>query len=459
MDASPAHWLVDRIAEHGEKVFLHAPAGSITYRELGSAVQAMHRRVQQENIAPGEVLLVVGDYSANSIALLLALIASRAIVVPLTAMPEAELRRRAAIAQASRVVRDVPGGPQFERLAPTTGADHALLRELRGAGHAGLVLFSSGSTGEPKAMVHDLDRLLDSYRTRKARALTLLVFLMFDHIGGLNTLFTSLASGATMVIPATREPDHVCELIARHRVAVLPTSPTFLNLMLLSGAWKRHDLGALRIITYGTEPMPEALLQRLRAALPHVKFLQTFGTSETGIARTTSKSSDSTLLKLDDPDLETRIVEGELWLRSRTQILGYLNHSRDAFTADGWFKTGDLVEPAADGFLRVVGRRTELINVGGEKVLPGEVEAVLLAMPEVADCIVRGEPSPITGQVVAAEVVLRPGVDAGEMRKRVRVFCRERLAGYKIPVKVDVVPETQVSARFKKVRLAPSPAR
>ena len=147
-----------------------------------------------------------------------------------------------------------------------------------------------------------------------------------------------------------------------------------------------------------------------------MKLIQTFGTSETGITHTTSKSSDSTLLKLDDPEVEHQIVDGELWLRSRTQILGYLNHASTAFTADGWFKTGDLVEPAPDGFLRIAGRRSELINVGGEKVLPGEVEAVLLEMPEIADALVGGEPNAITGQMVVARVVLAPGADPATIR-------------------------------------------
>jgi acyl-coenzyme A synthetase/AMP-(fatty) acid ligase len=245
-------------------------------------------------------------------------------------------------------------------------------------------------------------------------------------------------------------------LIARHRVAILPTSPTFLNLLLLSGAPERHDLSSLRIITYGTEPMPESLLLRLRRGFPKVKFIQTFGTSETGITATRSKSSDSTLLSLADPDFTCRLVEGELWLRSRTQILGYLNHPMSAFTDDGWFKTGDLAETAGDGFLRIIGRRSEIINVGGEKVLPVEVESVLLALPEIADCLVSGEPSVLTGQVVRAQVVLAPGADPAGIRKKVRMHCRDRLAAYKIPVKVEVVPGTEFTERFKKRRASAS---
>lgn len=451
METPPSHWLLERIAGHGTKPFLHTTGGSWHYAQLAESTRLLSGTLREAGVAPGEVVALVGDYSFDSIALLLALIANHNIVVPLTPALETEIARRLDIARVARVCRLEAGRTVWSNR--TAGEDPpALLVRLAAERHSGLVLFSSGSTGQPKAMVHDLDRMLDTYRERRARSLTLLVFLMFDHIGGLNTLFTSLATGATMVIPGSREPDAICELIARHRVAILPASPTFLNLLLLGEAWRQHDLGSLKIITYGTEPMPESLLRRLRVAFPAVKFLQTFGTSETGITHTRSKSSDSTLLKLDDPNLEHRLVDGELWLRSRTQILGYLNHSMQAFTDDGWFQTGDLVELADDGYLRIIGRRSEVINVGGEKVLPAEVESVLLTMPGIADCLVSGESSPITGQIVCAQVVLAPDADPAAIRQQVRLFCRDRLAGYKVPVKVEVVARTNFSDRFKKLR-------
>ena len=156
--------------------------------------------------------------------------------------------------------------------------------------------------------------------------------------------------------------------------------------------------------------MPESLLNRIKAAFPDTALIQTFGTSETGISQTISRSSSSTLIKFDDPNTEYKIVEGELWLRSKSQILGYLNHEMSRFTEDGWFKTGDLLEPAnekeGEGFFRIVGRKQEIINVGGEKVTPSEVESTLLEMPEIADCLVYPETNALTGQIVAAEIVL-----------------------------------------------------
>lgn len=441
----------DRLAPFAERPALVHAGSTWSYRQLAERIAVRRADLAARGIASGEVVAIVSDYSFESIALFLALQENRNVVVPVTTAVESEVQTRLEEGQVEWVLGlaggDLPCVPGPGRGRPK----HALLEELRAAGSAGLILFSSGSTGRPKAMVHDLDRLIERHAGKRAKQLTILVFLMFDHIGGLNTLLGALSTGSQLVVPESRDPEKICALIARHRVNVLPSSPTFLNLMVLGGAPERHDLSSLRMITYGTEPMPEQLLHRLRAGFPRVRFHQTFGTSETGIAQTSSRSSDSNFLKIEDPDLEYRIVEGELWLRSKTQIRGYLNASMEAFTEDGWFRTGDLVETAADGFLRIVGRAKEMINVGGEKVLPAEVEAALMSMPHVTDCIVHGAPSPITGQTVVAEVVLDAPLDPRELRMAVRQHLKDRLAAYKIPTKVTVVERTHGS-RFKKMR-------
>jgi acyl-CoA synthetase (AMP-forming)/AMP-acid ligase II len=206
------------------------------------------------------------------------------------------------------------------------------------------------------------------------------------------------------------------------------------------------------MVTYGTETMPESLLIKLKNAFPKVKFLQTFGTSETGIANTTSKSSSSTFMKIDDPELDYKIVKNELWLKSKTQVMGYLNASMDSFTEDGWFKTGDLVETTEDGYIKIIGRNKEVINVGGEKVLPSEVESIILSIPEIDDVMVYGEKNMITGQTVVCDVVLNNQIETKEIKKILRKYCKDKLAVYKIPTKVNVVLKTNFGSRFKKFR-------
>ena len=219
----------------------------------------------------------------------------------------------------------------------------------------------------------------------------------------------------------------------------------------MSKADERYDLSSLRMITYGTEAMPESLLLRLKEKFPKTKFLQTFGTSETGIASASSKSSNSTFMKIDDPNLEYKIVDNELWLKSKTQVMGYLNASMDSFE-DGWFKTGDLVE-IEDDYIKIIGRNKEVINVGGEKVIPNEVESLILSIPEVQDAMVYGENNVITGQTVVCDVVLNTNINAKEAKKIIRKYCKDKIDNYKIPTKILIVQKTNFSDRFKKMRI------
>ena len=220
----------------------------------------------------------------------------------------------------------------------------------------------------------------------------------------------------------------------------------------MSGSYDKYDLTSLNSISYGTEPMPETLLLKLTKTFPKVKLIQKFGTSETGIVKILSKSSSSTLIKIDDPNLESKIVENELWLKSKTQILGYLNASMERFTDDGWFRTGDLVEVAEDGYLKIVGRNSDVINVGGQKVLPAEVESILLQVENIIDASVYAKPNPIMGNIVAAHIVIEKIEPLMVLKKRILRFCQGKLDNYKIPIDIQIMNKLSFSNRFKKIR-------
>ena len=317
---------------------------------------------------------------------------------------------------------------------------------------SGLVLFSSGSTGFPKAMVHDFDNLLSSYLNVKPKNLTFLVFLMFDHIGGLNTMLNIISMGSTMVIPEKRDPEIIGHIIQKYKVNILPASPTFLNLMNIASVFDKYDLSSLKLITYGTEPMPKSLLDILKTKTPKTRLIQTFGTSETGIMKTKSKSSSSLLIKFDDDNQEVKIIDGELWIKSKTRVLGYINHNNDSFTDDGWFRTGDLVEDKGDGYYKIVGRKSKVINVGGEKVLPIEVESIILELSFVQDCTVFAKDNPITGQVVAASVVLSvDDKDVKQLKKDIKIHCRRNLERFKVPTQIIIKDKIDHSIRFKRI--------
>lgn len=442
---------IEKLSLYKEKIAIIDTEREFSYSDLINNLFNFNLKLKKLKITSGEVVFILGDYSFDSISLFFSLALNGNIIVPITSDNEQEINERIDVVQPdwifnlnSNSEKKIEYSNKLER--------HHLLDTLIETKSSGLILFSSGSTGKPKAMVHNLENLISNYIDKKGKEMNFLVFLMFDHIGGLNTLFNCLSMGVIITIPKNRNPNDIAQLIEKYNINILPSSPTFLNLMCISNVFDIFDLSSIRMITYGTEAMPESLLLKLKEKLPRVKFLQTFGTSETGIMKTSSMSSSSTFLKFDDPNQEYKIVSGELWLRSKTQVLGYINHSNESFTEDGWFMTGDLVEQTKDGFIKIIGRSKELINVGGEKVLPAEVESVIMELDFIQDCIVKSEKNSITGQMVCAEVVLKEGFDFKNEKLKIKKHCVQKLDSFKIPVRIREIEYVNFTSRFKKER-------
>lgn len=327
--------------------------------------------------------------------------------------------------------------------------DNSLYKKLRNKNHPGLVLFSSGSTGECKAALHDLENLLEKFKTPR-HSLRSIVFLLYDHIGGINTMFYNLSNVGCIVTVQDRTPDGVLKSIEKYFVELLPTSPTFINLILLSESYKRFNINSLKTITYGTEPMSESTLKRFHKLFPNIKLLQTYGLSEIGILRSKSKESDSLWVKVGGEGFETRIVDGMLEIKAMSAMLGYLN-APSPFTEDGWFLTGDAVQEDGE-YIKILGRKSEIINVGGEKVYPQEVENIIQEINNVAEVLVYGEKNPIIGNIVCASIRLVKKENEKDFKKRLKQFCLKSLKNYKVPIKINLTDQKQYSERFKKRR-------
>ena len=443
-----AHWLIQRLEEQGEAPALIWQDANWSFGRLAEAVREQTARLIREGVAPGTVLAIRGDYSPGVVALLLAAVINRNIVVPIASSAAARQERMLEVAKVALLAR-FRADDGWDLAACGHDGGHPMLRELAASGEAGLILFSSGSTGESKASVLSFERLLDKFRSKRTGFRTL-VFLLLDHIGGINTLFHALCNGGTIVTAADRSPEAVGAAIAAHKVQLLPTTPTFLNMLLISEAASRHDLSSLETITYGTEPMPQTTLAAVAAALPGVRLKQTYGLSELGILPTKSRENNSVWLKLGAAGFEHRIVDNILWIRSASAMLGYLN-APAPFDAEGWFNTQDLVETDGE-YVRILGRRSELINVGGEKVHPTEIENLLLQLDNVRDVTVSGRANPVTGAVVAARITPVRAEDPEAFKRRIRRFCRERLEPFKIPVVIEITEADHHGVRFKKSR-------
>jgi acyl-CoA synthetase (AMP-forming)/AMP-acid ligase II len=287
------------------------------------------------------------------------------------------------------------------------------------------------------------------YQARR-HDLRTLAFLLFDHIGGFDTLLYVLSNGSTLVVPDFRLPGPVCQAIAQHQVQVLPVSPSFLNLMLLSEAYAEFDLRSLRYITYGAEVMPASTLRKCAAVFPGVTLLQKYGATEIGTMRSKSEKQDSLWVKIGGEGYAWRVVDGILQVKCDSAMVGYLN-APSPFTSDGWFITGDVVEQNGDS-LRILGRKSDIINVGGQKVYPAEVEEVICELDGVADVTVYGEKNQLLGSIVCAKVKLARPEQVDEFSRRLRTYCKDRLDKYKIPLKVTLSDDLQVDSRSKKTR-------
>ena len=442
------HWLLERMAEWKDNEAIVWRGSSFDYGWMLETIALWRGEFRKHNIGPGCIVALEGDYSPKTCALLLALIENKNIIVPLTSSVEAMKKEFLGIAEVQAVFTfDDADNWRFH--SRPANVKHPLLAGLVQQGNPGLVLFSSGSTGRSKAALHDFEGILVKFKMRRHQLRTL-TFLLLDHIGGINTLLYIFSNGGTIVSPEGRSPAEVCQAIQDYRVQLLPTSPTFLNLLLISEAYKNFDLLSLELITYGTEPMPASTLRRINEVFPHVRLKQTYGLSELGILRSKSKDSRSLWVRIGGEGFETKVVDGILWIRAESAMLGYLNAS-SPFDEEGWFNTEDMVE--VDGeYIRFLGRKSEIINVGGEKVYPSEVESVLLQMDNIKDVTVRGERNPIMGNIVTATVNLFEPEDLSSLKKRIRTFCRDTLARYKIPAKIEVTDDQQFSWRFKKIR-------
>ena len=278
---SAIDFLHDRFDQGHNDVAVAWRERTVTYGELSAMVAEAGAALEQQQVSAGTAMLLAASFTPQAIAMLLAAFDRGAIVAVSDADEAQTVESKAALSRPEVVVTvGESGDVSFERRS-VAGPAPELYETLRRREHAGLVLFSSGTAGTVKAAVHDVVALLAKYRRPRHRLRTL-AFLRFSHIGGLDTLWYSLANGSALVLADDRSPAAVCALIERHRVEVLPAAPSFLNLLALGGAYRDHDLSSLRYVTYGAEMMPQATLDRCVEMFPGVQLLQKFGTLSTG---------------------------------------------------------------------------------------------------------------------------------------------------------------------------------
>lgn len=404
-------------------------------------------KIDLSPIHQGDVVALIGDFTPRNIYLLLKLIDLQVILVPLTLDTKAQHSTYIEEAKINVVIDET--GKINVLSAPKRDP---FIDNLRAKGCAGLVLFSSGTTGKPKAILHNFDNFLKRYFTPR-KAFVTLSFLMFDHVGGINTILHTIFNKGLIVIPSERTVESIINDIKKYKVELLPTTPTFLRMMLMSGELpqlKESECSSLKLITYGTERMDQTTLDAITMILPNVDFRQTYGMSELGILRIKTEARDSLYMSIGGEGVEVKAVDHKLYIRAKNAMEGYLN-APSPFDEDGWYNTKDLVDVKEIGnttYYKIIGRDSDLINVGGLKFMPADVENLVLQFEGIKFCKVKAVKNPITGEY--PELIYQTNDDNDIDLKELKQYLKVKLPAYMLPRKY-IHQNLKIGHRFKKL--------
>ncbi len=434
------------------------------------ALIAAERRVPLAALATGAFLSVATDdlqgrkvlvRTRSPLAAALALasldgVAARLILCP-PDLDAGQLAQAATTAQADTVVSDMEDDGRLGL------AHHRILFEPSGESDTTArststewALFTSGTSGAPKMVVHTLAGLTGAIGAQPGRAdahapPVWATFYDIRRYGGLQMLLRTLTGGASLLITDAHEP--LADFLGRlrvHGVTHLAGTPSHWRRALMSPALAGVSP---RYVRLSGEIADQAVLDSLRARFPEAAVGHAYASTEAGVGFEVTDGLagfPAAFVEREDGPVRMRVVDGVLQLRSARTALGYLGADAPPLgDAQGWVDTGDLVERRGERF-HFLGRRSGVINVGGLKIAPEEVEAVINACPGVRMSRVVGRTSPLLGALVTAEVVLAsPSDDPAGARSLILAHCRERLPPHKTPASIRFVDALAVGAAGK----------
>ena len=346
---------------------------------------------------------------------------------------------------------------EFE-VAPTKGSDICHL------------MYTSGTTGWPKGvMATHLNIWHNATEFGKIHFKeddTIMVATPIFHCWGLiNGTFGMLSRGGTVITVERFYPDRALDDIERLKPTVFQGVPPMYNLFLKQPDIEKRDLSSVVFCLSAATKMPENLIHQVQERLKW-RYAEAWGLTEVSCVGTTAPYTETRIGSCGKgmDDAEIKVVDengntlppgrqGELCIRGTCVTKGYLNKpeaTKEVFDPEGWFHSGDIAYIDEDGYAYIVDRKKDMINVGGEKVFPSEVEDMMLTNPKIKDLVIVGIPDEVKGEVPKAFIQLKEGETANE--EEIREFCKGKMAPYKVPVKVEFVDEIPRSASGKALR-------
>jgi long-chain acyl-CoA synthetase len=455
---------------------------AVTFLELDVRVRRISSALRRRGLQSGERLAFLMPNGVDYIELVYACSLLGAIAVPInTRYAGAEIDRLLEDARPRGLIRH----SKFP--APTVRPDweHVIdlepFEEIEEQPHTEefydpdailALLYTSGTTGQPKGAslthsnvfsnIHDLNYWLE-YREK---AVYIHASPMF-HIADFPAMFAAPVFGAAQIALPHFDPASFCESVQANRVTHTVLVPSMINTLCQFEELHSHNLESLDVLAYGGSPIAPALIKDIRRLLPKARLLQVYGLSETGFL-TGLTDAEHTNDRLQScgracPGIDLRVVHpnggptvsgepGNLVARGPGIMVGYwhdidedlpkdessVDETTKAFS-DGFFQTGDVGFQDKDGYFYIVDRAKEMIVSGGENVYTGEVEAAIYEIPEVKETAVFGIPDEKWGELVAAAIVLRPGMNLSA--EKVQQYCKTRIASYKLPRHIEFMTE------------------
>jgi len=445
------------------RLFDRVLAGAHARVTLGDLLGGSSLGGRLEALRGRSVLLATGDQLTAALALIeLDGVAGRLVLCP-PDLPAAQLPFVVATAEVQACVTDRPapeaGVPGVDVVAGCSPLLAPADAERRGGHPTEWILLTSGTTGQPKMVVHTLASLAGAITSgTPAEPAVWSTFYDIRRYGGLQILLRALLGGGSMVLSSAQEStgDFLMRAGA-HGVTHISGTPSHWRRALMSPAARRI---APRYVRLSGEIADQAILDHLRAAYPDARIAHAFASTEAGVAFDVGDGLAGFPASLIAPrggGMELKVEEGSLRIRSARTAARYLGGPVEGLAdRDGFVDTGDMVELRGDRYY-FVGRRGGIINVGGLKVHPEEVEAVINGHPRVRMSLVRTRKNPITGALVVADVVLQAAATAAnghaaELEREIIGLCRDALPRHKVPTAIRFVSALPVAATGKLVR-------
>lgn len=423
---------------------------SITYGKLLEETIASIELLLSQQINPGAIVCLDMKLSWRSLPYILALLSNKNIVIPNDDLPK-ELWDAILIEGMHDYHIYFSENELIAETKQPMNRECDQLAKFKQIGNAGLIIATSGSSGKPKLVLHDLDKMLERHKSFNNRTTSLAMF-HYDHIAGYDRILRLLSSGSTLVLASNRRPTTVAQLIETHRIDEISSTPLFWREFINSRVVDSYNLASLRSISFGADRISEQTLSELRETLPWVEIRQSYGTSELGSLLTETCQDNALYFKFREDGVHTKIVDDKLWIKSPVSMIGYLSSDRATIDGDGFMDTGDIVESYGNYF-RITGKDRLIFNIGGEKFMPSEIEDLIETHPMVSQAVVRQMTNQLGSFLVADVVLSEYSKEVAQIRSELKRIT-SKLASFKRPSRYRFVSELKSNTRMKICRKA-----